>query len=108
MAQKNFIESKNLDDDIGELSIFLLTKSFENPVIQVDEKGQIIAHKNIFNENEIEIDSLKLKNLLKKISTENKPISIRTPPMVGVPIFFIKCSLGPSERIGFLIFLTEK
>ena len=43
MAQKNFIESKNLDDDIGELSIFLLTKSFENPVIQVDEKGQIIA-----------------------------------------------------------------
>ena len=47
MAQKDFIESNNLNDDIGELSIYLLTKNFENPIIQVDKNGKIIGHKNI-------------------------------------------------------------
>ena len=112
MAQKNFIESKNLDDDIGELSIFLLTKSFENPVIQVDEKGQIIAHKNIFNENEIEIDSLKLKNLLKKISTENKPISITFNNSINQKLYygnsdlFNKIKYFPFALILVAIFFT--
>ena len=31
---------------------------------------------------------------------ENKPINIKTPPIVGVPIFLIMCSLGPSSLIG--------
>ena len=39
---------------------------------------------------------------------ENNPKSIRTPPIVGVPIFFIICSVGPSSLIGFKIFRAEK
>ncbi len=31
-----------------------------------------------------------------------------TPPIVGVPIFFIIWSCGPSSRIGLTIFLFEK
>ena len=50
MAQKNFIENKNLEDDLGELAFMVLTKSFENPIIQVDSNGKILSHKNIYNE----------------------------------------------------------
>tara|TARA_B100001093_G_scaffold123821_1_gene116398 strand:+ start:234 stop:1349 length:1116 start_codon:yes stop_codon:yes gene_type:complete len=88
MAQKNFIESKNLDDDIGELSIFLLTKSFENPIIQVDENEKIIAHKNIFKEYQTDIDSLKLKSFLKKISIENRPISITFNNSINQKLYY--------------------
>ena len=35
IAQKSFIENKNLEDDLGELAFMVLTKNFENPVIQV-------------------------------------------------------------------------
>ena len=88
MAQKNFIESKNLDDDIGELSIFLLTESFENPIIQVDENEKIIAHKNIFKEYQTDIDSLKLKSFLKKISIENRPISITFNNSINQKLYY--------------------
>ena len=41
--------------------------------------------------------------------TENSnPNKIITPPIVGVPIFFIIWSCGPSSRIGLTIFLFEK
>ena len=43
-----------------------------------------------------------------KKTPENKPINIKTPPIVGVPIFLIRWSSGPSERIGFVIFFVEK
>ena len=39
---------------------------------------------------------------------ENKPNKIKTPPIVGVPIFLIIWSLGPSFLIGFKILFVEK
>ena len=39
---------------------------------------------------------------------EKRPNKISTPPIVGVPIFFIIWSVGPSSRIGSKIFLAEK
>ena len=39
---------------------------------------------------------------------ENSPNKINSPPIVGVPIFFITCSSGPSSRIGLCICLAEK
>ena len=38
----------------------------------------------------------------------SSPNRIITPPIVGVPIFLIIWSSGPSSRIGFNIFLFEK
>jgi hypothetical protein len=39
---------------------------------------------------------------------ENNPNNIKTPPIVGVPIFFTICSVGPSSLIGSRICLAEK
>ena len=61
IAQKNFIENKNLEDDLGELTFMILTKNFENPIIQVDRNGKILSHKNIFENTSKVIDSNKLK-----------------------------------------------
>ena len=39
---------------------------------------------------------------------ERRPVRINKPPIVGVPIFFTICSLGPSSLMGSKIFLVEK
>ena len=88
MAQKNFIENKNLEDDLGELAFMVLTKSFENPIIQVDSNGKILSHKNIYNEESIEIDSIKLKEFLKKISSENDPIEIKFNNSINQKLYY--------------------
>ena len=93
MAQKNFIENKNLEDDLGELAFMVLTKSFENPIIQVDSNGKILSHKNIYNEDSIEIDSIKLKEFLKKISLENDPIEIKFNNSINQKLYYGNSSI---------------
>lgn len=88
MAQKNFIENKNLEDDIGELTFLVLTKSFENPIIQVDSKGKILSHKNIYSEQSVEIDSIALKKILEKISLENDPIEIKFNNSINQKLYY--------------------
>jgi len=87
MAQKNFIENKNLEDDIGELTFLVLTKSFENPIIQVDSIGKILSHKNIYEEL-VEIDSIALKKVLEKISLENDPIEIKFNNSINQKLYY--------------------
>ncbi len=86
MAQRDFIENKNLNDDLGTLSIFILTKSFENPIIQVDENGKILSHKNIFNDGVT--DSVELKKIFDKISKENEPIEIIFENSINQRLFY--------------------
>jgi hypothetical protein len=88
MAQKNFIENKNLEDDIGELTFLVLTKSFENPIIQVDSNGKILSHKNIYSEQSVEIDSIALKKILEKISLENDPIEIKFNNSINQKLYY--------------------
>ena len=88
MAQKNFIENKNLEDDIGELTFLVLTKSFENPIIQVDSIGKILSHKNIYPEESVEIDSISLKKILEKISLENDPIEIKFNNSINQKLYY--------------------
>ena len=88
MAQKNFIENKNLEDDLGELTFLILTKNFENPIIQVDSKGKILSHKNIFNKESIVIDSIKLKKVLEEISLVNKPIEIKFNNSINQKLYY--------------------
>ncbi len=88
MAQKSFIENKNLEDDLGELSFMVLTKSFANPIIRVDSSGKILSHKNIFNEESSKVDSVKLKNILKKISIENNPIEIKFNNSINQKLYY--------------------
>ena len=88
IAQKNFIENKNLEDDLGELTFMILTKNFENPIIQVDRNGKILSHKNIFENTSKAIDSNKLKFTLNKISKENKPIEIKFSDTISQKLYY--------------------
>ena len=106
MAQKDFIESSNLDDDIGELSIYLLTKNFENPIIQVDKNGKIIGHKNIYHEDESEIDSLELQKYLEKIAVENEPIEIVFNNTIDQKLYYGNSSIFNKIRYFPLALIT--
>jgi|TARA_B110000914_G_scaffold112042_1_gene98067 two-component system, sporulation sensor kinase D len=88
IAQKNFIENKNLEDDLGELAFMVLTKNFENPIIQVDNDGRILSHKNIFEYADKPIDSSQLKSVLNKISKENEPIEIRFSNTISQKLYY--------------------
>ena len=106
MAQKDFIESSNLDDDIGELSIYLLTKNFENPIIQVDKNGKIIGHKNIYDEDKSEIDSLELQKYLEKIAVENEPIEIVFNNTIDQKLYYGNSSIFNKIRYFPLALIT--
>jgi len=88
IAQKSFIENKNLEDDLGELAFMVLTKNFENPIIQVDNNGKILSHKNVFDEKNESIDSSQLKSVLTKISKENEPIEIRFSNTISQKLYY--------------------
>jgi nitrogen fixation/metabolism regulation signal transduction histidine kinase len=88
IAQKSFIENKNLEDDLGELAFMVLTKNFENPVIQVDNNGKILSHKNIFQDATKSIDSNRLKSVLSKISKENQPIEVQFNNTISQKLYY--------------------
>lgn len=88
IAQQNFIENKNLEDNLGELAFMILTKNFENPIIQVDSKGKILSHKNIFQDATKSIDSNRLKSVLSKISKENQPIEVQFNNTISQKLYY--------------------
>jgi two-component system, sporulation sensor kinase D len=71
-AQKN-ITTANLDTEI-ELPSFILENNKNIPLILTDSKGKIISTLNI---DEIEKDSIKLKEFLDEIKNQNKPIKVQ-------------------------------
>ena len=71
-AQKN-ITTANLDTEI-ELPSFILQNNKNIPLILTDSKGKIISTLNI---DEIEKDSIKLKEFLKEIKSQNQPIKVQ-------------------------------
>lgn len=71
-AQKN-ITTANLDTEI-ELPSFIIQNNKNIPLILTDSKGKIISTLNI---DEIEKDSIKLKEFLDEIKNQNKPIKVQ-------------------------------
>ena len=72
MAQQELIENSA----VNNLTFQVLQQTWINPMIQVDDHGKIIGHKNIDWDPKSE-DSLVIYKQLEKIKRENKPILIR-------------------------------
>ena len=85
-------KDSHITKDILKNSVIVLGVTFED------------INKELVIENKIFI----LDKSAQHITEINNPNNIITPPIVGVPIFFIIWSSGPSSRIGFKIFWFEK
>lgn len=72
MAQQELIENST----VNNLTFQVLQQTWINPMIQVDNQGKIIGHKNIDWDPQSE-DSLVIYEQLEKIKRENQPILIR-------------------------------
>ena len=72
MAQQELIENST----VNNLTFQVLQQTWINPMIQVDDQGKIIGHKNIDWDAQSE-DSLVIYEQLEKIKRENQPILIR-------------------------------
>jgi len=73
-AQKEMVKTNNLNADIGELPLVILSSNTTTPMIKVGSDGSL-EHKNI--DEEKGKDSLYLIKLIEKFKKENEPIEIK-------------------------------
>ena len=71
-AQKTLMNS-DVDTEI-ELPSFIIENNKNIPLILTDKKGKILSNLNL---GEIENDSVKVKEVLKKIKSQNAPIKVQ-------------------------------
>jgi signal transduction histidine kinase len=84
-AQKEMKKTTNLDDDIGELPLQILSSNTTTPMIKVSSDGSL-EYNNI-NEEKAK-DSLYLLELIEKFKTENEPIEIRFEDKVLSTLYY--------------------
>lgn len=87
------------NNEPSNLALEVLLQTGENPMIQVDVKGEIIDFKNIPSSYAIE-DSTRLYRYLTKIKKENAPIPIRyQPPGALKPLVDQRLYYGDSATL---------
>ena len=87
------------NNEPSNLALEILLETGENPMIQVDVKGEIIDFKNIPSSYAIG-DSMRLYRYLTKIKKENAPIPIRyQPPGALKPLVDQRLYYGDSATL---------
>ena len=94
MAQEESIQNTNLSN----LTFEVLQQTGGNPMIQVNESGQILQFRNI-DWNAEESDSIVLNQILEKIKKENPPILIQYRNDSGELLINQKLYYGNSELL---------
>jgi len=87
-AQKELVESNDLSRDYGTLSFDVLQKIGVTPMIQVNEKGEIIDFRNIEWNPQKDPDSLELYAILAQLKKENDPIPIVYKNIINQNLYY--------------------
>ena len=87
-AQKELVESNDLSRDYGSLSFDVLQKIGVTPMIQVNEKGEIIDFRNIEWNPQKDPDSLELYTILAQLKKENDPIPIVYKDIINQNLYY--------------------
>ncbi|MCK7589185.1 HAMP domain-containing histidine kinase [Subsaxibacter sp. CAU 1640] len=85
LAQKELSKNTDLDTDIGELPIQILSSNSTTPMIKVNKDGSI-EHNNINPEKAK--DSVYIQELIIKFKSENKPLEVRYGDSVYSTIYY--------------------
>ena len=85
LAQKELSKNTDLDADIGELPIEILSSNSTTPMIKVNKDGSI-EHNNI--DPEKAEDSLYIQELILKFKNENQPLEVRYGDSVYSTIYY--------------------
>lgn len=73
-AQKEINKSQDLDANLGELPLAIITSNTTTPMLLVDTHGHVLTSNNI-KEEKLK-DTSQIKQLIKNFSAENSPIEI--------------------------------
>jgi signal transduction histidine kinase len=74
-AEEAFLKSTNLNEDLGDLTVQVLSSNNSTPMILTDPDGEIIDYRNIDREDADNTE--KLKALVRQYSQSNEPIVVR-------------------------------
>ena len=85
LAQKEIARSIDLEADMGDLPLEILTSNSTTPMIKVDRNGNI-DYNNI--DEEKAKDSMYIQELIEKFKYENKPIEVRYKDSVYSTIYY--------------------
>ncbi len=88
IAQKEIIQSTDLNKDYGNLSLEVLKSNVTTPMILLDESGEIADFNNIDPIKATENDSIYLKRLLSRIRKENAPIEIKYKNTINRKLYY--------------------
>lgn len=94
IAQEEYIQNQNLSN----LTFEILQRAEKNPMIQVNDEGEIIEIRNI-NWDQKTQDSTDLYNILEKIKNENLPILIQYRDTLGTLVIDQKLYYGDSTTL---------
>ncbi|MEZ4793510.1 MAG: HAMP domain-containing sensor histidine kinase [Gelidibacter sp.] len=85
LAQKELSKNSNLDADIGELPIEILSSNSTTPMILVNKDGSFKS--NNIDEEKAQ-DSLYIQQLISKFKNENQPLEVRYGDKVYSTIYY--------------------
>ena len=87
-AQRELVESTELNREYGVLAFDVLQKIGVTPIIVVNPEGKIVDHKNIEWSALADPDSLKLYAQLADLKTQNTPIPIVYKDIVNQKLYY--------------------
>ncbi|GAA3633859.1 sensor histidine kinase [Flavivirga jejuensis] len=85
LAQNEFVNSE-IDSNMGELTLQILTSNKTTPMIVIDENGDLDLYNNI--DDTKMTDSLYVKKLISNFEKENNPISIKIGNSIAGTIYY--------------------
>lgn len=99
LAQQQFTENINLNDDVDPLIFNVLTSENNIPMIVVDADENIVSFNNIDRQRAVARDSAFLKKTLARIKRENPPIDIVFGDTINQQIYYGNSSLLNKLRL---------
>lgn len=94
-AQEAFLKSTNLNEDLGDLTVQVLSSNTTTPMILTDADGNVTNYRNI--DADLAVDSTRLQNLVKEFASQNQPLEVRYNQELYAYLYY-----GDSDMIQYI------
>lgn len=94
-AQEAFLKSTNLNEDLGDLTVQVLSSNTTTPMILTDADGNVTNYRNI--DAEVAADTTRLRKLVEDFASQNRPLEVRYNQDLYAYLYY-----GDSDMIRYI------
>lgn len=95
IAQEAFLKSTNLNEDLGDLTVQVLSSNTTTPMILTDPDGNITNYRNI--DSKITANPERLKEMANDFAKQNQPLEVRYNQELYAYLYY-----GDSDMIRYI------